>query len=176
MSLDEALTEGAEKANAPFEKKVAATMAVIAAMLAVVSVFGQLFANEELLAQAKASDTWAQYQAKSIRRYSSEIARDMFGNQAGDSAAAFSKGYKEKAEQYKRDDEEISKKATEYEAERDVKGNKALRLHFAEIFLEMGIVFASLAILTRMQLIWWVSMITAAGGAAIAATIWTIAG
>ena len=52
MSLEEMGEEAAQEAKAPFDKQVAATIAVTAAVLAVVSVFGQLMANEELLLQA----------------------------------------------------------------------------------------------------------------------------
>ena len=53
MSPDEELREHAEHARAPFDKKVAATMAMIAAALAVVSVFGHISTTEELLLQQK---------------------------------------------------------------------------------------------------------------------------
>src|SRR5579875_1977574 len=71
--------EHAEEARHPFDKRVAATMAIIAALLAVVSVLGHITTTEELVNQQKASDQWAFYQAKSIRRYESEIARDLLG-------------------------------------------------------------------------------------------------
>ena len=51
-------------------------MAIIAAALATVSVGAHVFANEELLLQQQASDQWAYYQAKSVRRYASDVARD----------------------------------------------------------------------------------------------------
>ena len=78
MSVDEELQEHAEHAKAPFDKRVAVTMAIIAAMLAVDGVMGHLLTTEELLLQQKASDQWAYYQAKSIRRYTSEVAVDLF--------------------------------------------------------------------------------------------------
>ena len=78
MSVEEELQESIEKAKEPFDKHVAATMAIIAACLAVVAVGGQLMVTEELLEQQKASDQWSYYQAKSIRRYQSEVARDLF--------------------------------------------------------------------------------------------------
>jgi len=170
MSLDEELSEHAEHAKEPFEKKVAATMAVIAAALAVVSVFGQLYANEELLAQQKSSDQWAYYQAKSIRRYESNIARDMFKTMSGESAAQSSETYAKNAERYEKESEEIQNEAKKLGAESDVKGEQALRLHFGEIFLEIGIVFATLAILTKRPIVWWTSIMSAAVGAAIALT------
>jgi len=77
MSVEEELQENAEKAKEPFDRKVALTMAIIAAVMALVSVAGQVLTTEELLNQQKASDQWAFYQAKDIRRYESDIARDM---------------------------------------------------------------------------------------------------
>ena len=77
MSVSEELQEHSEHAKDPFDKRVAATMAIIAATLAIVSVAGHIATTEELLLQQKASDQWSYYQAKSIRRYESEIARDV---------------------------------------------------------------------------------------------------
>ena len=77
MSVEEELQEQMEKAHDPFEKHVAGSMAILAAGLAIVSVLGHLATTEEIVNQAKASDQWAYYQAKSIRRYESEIARDI---------------------------------------------------------------------------------------------------
>jgi hypothetical protein len=170
MSVTEELSENSEHAKAPFEKKVAATMAIIAAGLAVVSVFGQLFAYEELLKQAKASDQWAYYQAKSIRRYESDIARDLFKNLQGEGAAKGVEKYAANIEKYQKEGEEIQVEARGLEKESELKGAQALRMHFGEIFLEMGIVFASLAILTKRNLIWIASILCAAAGGAIAAT------
>src|SRR5277367_5739078 len=133
MSLDEELSEHAEHAKAPFEKKVAASMAVIAAALAVVSVFGQLYANEELLAQQKSSDQWAFYQAKSIRRYESEVARDIFKHMTGEQAAQSSEAYSKNAEKYEKEGDEIQNEAKKLGEESDLKGRQALRLHIGEI-------------------------------------------
>jgi hypothetical protein len=176
MSVDEELSERAERAKEPFEKKVAASMAVIAAALAVVSVFGQLLANEELLAQQKSSDQWAYYQAKSIRRYESEIARDVLQRMAGAPSAEAAQEYAKNLSRYEHEGEEIQAEAKKLEAESAIKGRQALRLHISEIFLEIGIVFATLAILTRRPMVWWTAICSAAGGMGIAATTWFIAG
>jgi hypothetical protein len=171
MSVTEELSEETEHAKAPFDKKVAATMAIIAAALAVVSVFGQLLENEELLKQAKASDQWAYYQAKSIRRYESDVARDLFKNLPGEAAAKGVEKYTANMERYQKEGEEVQTEARGLEKESELKGNQALRLHLGEIFLEIGIVFASLAILTKRNLIWIASIGSALTGSAIAATM-----
>ena len=69
MSVNEELSEHSHEAHNPFDKRVAVTMAIIAALLAIVSVAAHINSTEELLAQQKASDQWAYYQAKDIRRY-----------------------------------------------------------------------------------------------------------
>src|SRR5580692_9639938 len=108
MAAAEELQEELEKAKEPFDKKVAATMAILAAVLAVVSVLGHIMTTEELLEQQRASDQWNYYQAKSIRRYQSEVARDLFtGMKIGDQ----SKLYQKNSEKYRSDGEEIQKEA-----------------------------------------------------------------
>ncbi len=167
MSTAEELQEHAEHAQGPFDKRVAASMAIIAAMLAVVSVLGHITTTEELLSQQKASDQWAYYQAKSIRRYESEIARDMFANMKNEK---LSEQYTKNGEKYKKDDEEIQKEAKALEDESHLKGKQALRLHFGEVFLEIAIVFASLAILSKREFVWYGAIVLALVGVGIAST------
>ena len=121
MSVSEELHEQSEHAKDPFDKRVAATsrasygslpVAILAATLAIVSVAGHITTTEELLLQQKASDQWSYYQAKSIRRYESEVARDVFAAMRND---AKSEEYTKNAERYRKDDEEIQKQAQDLE-------------------------------------------------------------
>jgi hypothetical protein len=169
MSVEEELQEEIEKVREPFEKHVAATMAILAAFLAVVSVLGHILTTEELLLQQKASDQWSYYQAKSIRRYQSEVTRDLF---AGLKLTSQSAQYQKNADKYKKDDEEIQKEAQGLEQESHLRGRQALGSHFGEVFLEFSIVLASLAILTKRRVLWFVAITGGAIGAACAATIY----
>jgi hypothetical protein len=170
MSVNEELSEHAHHAQEPFDKRVAVTMAIIAALLAIVSVEAHVYTTEELLAQQKASDQWSYYQAKDIRRYDSEIAQDFLKALRSDGTQERLQHYVDNAAKYDRDRADIQNAAHEFEAERDIKGRQALRLEAGEIFLEVGIVFASLAILTKRALGWYGSMFTAGAGAIIALT------
>jgi hypothetical protein len=165
-ALDQ-LQEHSHDASGGFDKRVAVTMAVIAAALAIVSVLGHIESTEELLNQQRASDQWAFYQAKSIRRYQSEVARDVLGG-VGKSEAAGK--YAGNMERYQKESDEIQVKAREFQSESDLAGRKALRLHFGEVFLEMAIVFASLAILTKRTFLWMTAIGRALIGVATAAT------
>src|SRR5260370_36562670 len=76
--------------------------------------------------------------------------------------------YAKNIEKYQREGEEIKVVAEKLEEESKVYGTHALRLHFGGIFLELAIVFCSLAILTKRDFIWYGAMILAVVGAVIA--------
>lgn len=174
MDHEHEIEEAAEKAREPFERKVGATMAIVAAALALVSVYGHLATTEELLLQQKASDQWAYYQSKSIRRYQSEFARDLLGALNAPGAAAVAGKYGANTERYQKESEQIQQQARELERESEVKGRTALRLHLGEIFLEIAIVFSSLALLTRRKSFWSAGVGLAVAGAAVSATVFLL--
>lgn len=172
MSVNEELHEQAEHARDPFDKNVAVSMAIIAAALAIVTVLGQIFANEELLAQQKASDQWAYYQAKSIRRYESDIARDILATI--NSAPAAVEKYAANQQRYENEEKEVQDEARKLEQESSLRGRQALRFHTGEVFLEIGIVLASLAILMKSRTAWVAAIASAGSGIIIAATFFGI--
>src|SRR3984957_1459712 len=133
MSVEEELQEEAERAKGPFDRNVALTMAVIAAVMAIVSVSGQILVTEELLNQQKASDQWAFYQAKDIRRYDSEIAQDLLKAFKSPDVEEQIKHYKSNAEKYDKDRESIREQATEFEKERDHTGKQGRSLEIGEV-------------------------------------------
>jgi hypothetical protein len=168
MAAHEELEEHVHHAHEPFDKMVAATMAIIAAFLAVVSVLGQHFITEQLLMQAKASDQWSYYQAKDIRRFTAETTRDTLAELRPGTGTQDK--YNQQATRYRNDAGGIQEKAQEYEKESERSGRKGHRFHFGEIFLEIAIVFSSLAILTKARLVFFVAVGLAAAGTIIAAT------
>ena len=73
QELHENAEHGAqERSLAP----VTVTMAIFAVLVASVSLLGHRADTEELLLQTKATDQWAYYQAKDIRRHSYELFLD----------------------------------------------------------------------------------------------------
>ena len=168
MSVNEELEEHAHHAQDPFDKRVAATMAIIAALLAVVNVLGQYLVTEELLLQQKSSDQWAFYQAKSIRRYISQTTSDIVAQTKGD--ATLSKRYVGESARYRNEGEEIQKEAQALEHESRSKGQEGLRVHFGEVFLEIAIVLSSLAILTKRKAMFMGAIGACLTGAIVAVT------
>ncbi len=122
-------------------------MAGVAAMLAIVSVFGQHFNTEKLLKSQQSADQWSYYQAKNIRRYVAGATIDLL-NQTKAEPKLVEK-YAKDGERYEKDMAEAKEKAEGLEKASDAAGERAEKFHMGEVFLEIGIVLSSLAILTR---------------------------
>lgn len=165
---DEEVEEHVHQAREPFDKLIAGTMAIIAATLAMVSVVALHFVSEKLLNQQLSSDQWAYYQAKSIRRYSAQMARDFLTQQKA--AEDVTGKYANDMARYDNDMKEIKEKANEYEKERDRDGRRAEHLHAGEVFLEIAIVLSSLAILTKRKFWYITGTVFAVTGLVVAAT------
>ena len=162
----------ADEKKEPWLNYLALTTVIFAVCATLATFKGGGYSTRSVLSQAQASDQWAYYQAKSIRRYESEIARDLFANMKNE---ALSEQYVKNAEKYRKDDEEIQKEAKALEDESHFRGRQALRLHFGEVFLEVAIVFASLAILSKRSGIWYAAIALALVGVGIASTMLLLA-
>ena len=77
----EAIDKAKEAAEEGRERKhlapVSLTMAILAVMVATVSLLGHRAHTEEILLQTRATDQWAYYQAKNIRRNNLEALDDV---------------------------------------------------------------------------------------------------
>jgi len=149
MAEHEEVEEHVHHAKEPFDKLVAGTMAGVAALLAIVSVFGQHFNTEKLLRQQQSSDQWAFYQAKNIRQYVAGATVTLMKHNKAE-PEAFEK-YVKDGERYEKDMEGIKEKAESLEKQSESAGERAESFHFGEVFLEIGIVLSSLAILTKQK-------------------------
>jgi hypothetical protein len=167
MSAQEEVDEHVHHARDRFEKLVAGNMAIVAALLAIVSVLGQHYNTEELLKQQESSDQWAYYQAKGIRLYVAQSTQDlMAGNKTEGKALT---RYQNDTARYAREQAGIQEKARELERERDASGRKARQFHLGEVFLEVAIVLLSLSILTKRRPLAFAGLGSAVVGVAWAA-------
>lgn len=152
------LKEHAEHArHNPALAPVSVTMAILAVLVAVVTLLGHRAHTEEVVLQAKASDQWAYYQAKNIRRHEDEIVADVTGVQPTTDAGALTKvreKYSGEASRYKDEQKEIEDKAHEMEAEVATERNRADRFDLAEVFLEIGLVITSITLLSGRRFFW----------------------
>lgn len=168
------LKEHAEHAKEnPALAPVSVTMAILAVVVAVVSLLGHRAHTEEVVLQAKASDQWAYYQAKNIRRHEDEIFNDLTSVQPASDATALAKlheKYAGEAERYKDDQNEISDKAKELEAEVAIERDRANRYDLAEVFLEVGLVITSITLLSGRRVFWMAGILLGIIGIVLAGT------
>jgi hypothetical protein len=172
------LQEHAEHAkHDPTLAPVSLTMAVLAVMVAVVTLLGHRAHTEEVVQQAKASDQWAYYQAKNIRRHEDEIFVDLTSVEATTDAAALSKSrekYSGEAARYKDEQKEIEDKAHEMEAEVATVRGRADRFDLAEVFLEVGLVITSITLLSGRRIFWYLGILLGVVGFVVASTAFLV--
>ncbi len=168
------LQEDAEHAkHDPSLAPVSMTMAVLAVLLAVVTLLGHRAHTEEVVLQARSSDQWAFYQAKNIRRHNDELFVDLTSLQAPTDAALLAKlrdKYAGEAARYKDEQKEIEDKAHEMEAEVAHERNRADRFDLAEVFLEVGLVISSITLLSGRRIFWPLGLAIGALGLVAAVT------
>jgi len=168
------LKEHAEHAKEdPSLAPISVTMAMLAVLVAVVTLLGHRAHTEEVVLQAKASDQWAYYQAKNIRRHEDEIFSDLASVETTTDAAALAKlreKYSREAARYKDDQKEIEDKAREMEAEVGTERNRADRYDLAEVFLEVGLVITSITLLSGRRFFWMLGMLLGVIGIVLAGT------
>jgi uncharacterized membrane protein YcjF (UPF0283 family) len=168
------LQENAEHGREnPSLAPISVTMAILAVCVAVVSLMGHRSHTEELLMQNRATDQWAYYQAKNIRRHNYEMSLDLLSLiefKDKEQAAKIREKYQKEADRYTKEQADIEEQAKELESESARAQRKADRFDLGEVFLEIALVISSLALLSRKRFYWFLGIISGVAGLGIAAT------
>ncbi len=168
--------EHAQHAHDKLLTYVSITIAILAVLSAVVGSLetvasGQALSekNEAVLSQARASDSWAFYQAKSLKKHIYGIAADGGGPKADK--------YRKTQSENAADEDKIQDEAKTFEKERDEKlklsetaENRHHKLTVSATLLHMGIAIATIAIIAHRKWPWLASLFLAVAGSAVA--IW----
>lgn len=167
------LQEHAEHgAHEPSLAPVTLTMAIFAVLVAAVSLLGHRAHTEELLLQTKATDQWAYYQAKDIRRRSYEVFLDelsLTAPQNADLAAKIKEKYSKEVARYTAEQGQIEGEAKAAEDEVATERRRADRFDLGEVMLEAGLVICSITLMTRKRIFWQAGGILGLVGLGIAA-------
>src|ERR1039458_7380503 len=114
----EAIDKAKEAAEEGRERKhlapVSLTMAILAVMVATVSLLGHRAHTEEILLQTRATDQWAYYQAKNIRRNNLEALDDVLTaleNTKEERAQEVQKRFHEEIDKYRDQQKDIQNEA-----------------------------------------------------------------
>jgi hypothetical protein len=156
---------------------VTVTMSILAVLVAAVSLLGHRAHTEEIVLQTKATDQWAFFQAKDIRRRNYEILLDelsIFTVQNGEQADKAREKYSKQVERYTEEQKDIQADAKKEEAEVVTEQHRADRFDLGEVLLEAGLVICSITLLTRKRLFWYMGTILGALGVVAASAAFFI--
>jgi uncharacterized protein (DUF3084 family) len=160
------------EANDPFEKQVAVTIACLAVVLAVIGNKGDNAKTDAIIKTNEASNQWGYFQAKGIKGSIATSQGELL-TMLAPSQNAFAdiakkiEALKADAERYKDEQKEIKTHAEE--AQKDAGRGSQIndRCDQASLALQVAIVVASIAILSRMRAFWIISIVLGLAGAAI---------
>jgi hypothetical protein len=162
------LKEAAERAKERRElAPVSLTMAILAVLVATVTLLGHRAHTEELLRQTQATDQWSYYQAKNMRRNNLEALDGVLTaleNTKADRAEEVRKHFHEEIDKYREQQSDIQSEAKEFEAERDKASRRADRFDLGEVFLEIALVITSITLLTDNRGYWYFGVVLAVIG------------
>jgi hypothetical protein len=186
MEPAEQIAEAGESADESFKNRAALSIAFMATLLAIASLGGGNAAEDMANNNIHASDTWAFYQAKSIRQTTMRVAADgleadLLANPnmppaAREFAQKKLEEYRATAARYEdepdNDDpgnplkgegrKQLTARAKDYEAQRERAQKQDPNFDFAEALFQIAIVLASVAILADSRLILRVSLVVGA--------------
>ena len=135
--------------------RVSLIISVLAVLVAMVTVLGHREHTEAVLAQARASDRWSEYQGRRVRQSQLAVAADVLSLQAGVPSNALQakltefKGRQQKIQEQLNED---TAEAKSLEGEVSLAERRASRLDLGEALLQISVVLASITLLTRR---WW---------------------
>ena len=190
-----------------FDRRVAMTMAIVAAALACVTLLSHRSHNDTLRLQNEgntlkteasvlqniASDEWAYYQAKNIRRHEYEAylrLLPVLAHEPGteDKCKEAEAHWSKEAARYTRELKEQQAKAKGLEEKRDEKlheaeekfeashhvHHQADRFDLGELAVELALVLCSISVLTKQSSFWFVGIVCGVIGIIIAVTAFLI--
>lgn len=195
MEAAEQIAEARESADEKFKNRAALIIAFMATLLAITSLGGGNAAEDVANNNIHASDTWAFYQAKSIRQTTMKVAADgleadLRANpnmpaEARDFVEKKIEEYRSTAARYEdepdRDDpgnplkgegrKQLTARAKDFESQRELAAKRDPNFDFSEALFQIAIVLASVAILAGSRLVLRLSLVVGA-----AATLLTLNG
>jgi hypothetical protein len=172
MSAHESMEQADSAKEAAGEnRRIALLIAVIALCLALSETLGKGAQTESIAKNVEASNLWAFFQAKSVRRTTVQTAAEQtrlgLGSAGDDAARAAAQkqidDWQKTAERYRSDpksgegQEQLSERAKHAEEERDLATAKYHHFELASAAFQIGIVLASASIITGMIALAWIS-------------------
>jgi hypothetical protein len=156
--------------NHPLSQKVGVLAAMLAVLLAIVTIISHRAHTDAVLIKSEANDRWSYYQSKRIKFHSLELGEDLLNALPGKTPQAdktLERYTKEKA-RYTKESKEAQEAAADKDKEAAHIEEQALRYDFGEGLLEIGLVLTSLFFISKSKLFPVIGTIAAVTGTVIA--------
>ena len=159
----------AEEKKEPWLNWLALTTVILAVCATLATFRGGSFSTRSILNQSKASNQFAYYQAKSIKGYQYEMAKEKLELELKVQGPKVSKEiageyqtkiaeYGKKIANYETEKADIIKEAKQFEVLRDDAQKHGYPFGIAVIFLQIAILLSSIAALLKKQPVWWLGL------------------
>jgi len=139
--------------------------------------------NDATFHQAKASDQWSYYQAKSIKQNLYEVARDQSANNGKPPDAATgtpADSFSGKIAKYEQEKNQIKSEAEKLEEARDkarraavIASQRGSGMSLAVSVFQISIAMGSICLVVKKKPLWYLSLLLAGLGAAEMVRVWT---
>lgn len=166
-TMKETLHNAEHARHNPNATPVALTMAILAAVVAIVSLLGHRSHTEEVIIQNQISDTWAHYQAKNIRRNTDQMFTDLasFVTSKDDRAVSKVLGrYQGEVRRYGKEEEDLMSEARKLEHELASQHKQTNFYDLGEVFIEIALVVTSITLLSDRRSFWHTGIVLGATG------------
>jgi hypothetical protein len=156
----------------PFDRRVALSMAIVAAALAFVTLLSHRAHAESQVKKTDENDLWNYYQAKKQRGYNyesqAELIEAMTNGDPHGKAADLEDKWKKNAKQYAEQAEEKQHEAEHAQHEGHVAHDSSNFFDLGELGIEIALVLCSVALLTKQRMFWVIGLIIGVAGLAVA--------
>jgi hypothetical protein len=169
LKADRATTKEKEKRES-WTRYVSLTVVIIAVVGSIAAQWSGKYASRVQMSQAKASDAWNLYQARSVKGHLLEVTTNLaarMGNASDPEVQQMLKSYAKDVAKYDAGKVESQNLARAYEEDRDAAEALGKKLGPALPLFAISIAMASMCLLTKKKPLWLVAML----GAAIASAM-----
>lgn len=158
--LHKTIEEEAERGSENWMMRIALSSAIIAVLAAVCALLAGHYANESMITQLKANDSWSYYQAKGIKTSVLQSKIELL-NALGQKS---NPDDEKKLEKYQDEQKEIQGEAKKNENESKLFLERHNNLARGVTFFQIAIAIGAVAALTKRRWLWYGGLVISSGG------------
>jgi hypothetical protein len=163
--------EGGHESD-PLGQKVGVLAAVLAVMLAIVTIASHRTHTAAIIHKSTANDEWSHYQSTRVKFHNLELGQSLLTilGAKGENADKMAADYAAQMKKYGDQGKDIQSKARDLDGRTERDENRALRYDIGEGLLEIGLVLSSMYFISKKKYFPVMGLGAGIGGIAIAVT------